>query len=300
MLKVLILSVNDWANLGYTFSQCLKEIGIEAKSLTQYANPRYRDVAILANTKDMKREAIEADVIQFMHSKHINLGIKFDGKKVFVFHGGSKYRHNSNKLNEVFNPIINRAIIQTGDLFDLGAKDEVWLLPPVDTNNIIPCYDKYINDKLIIGHFPSSSLEKGSHIINGVMSKMIYLNKDILYLNDDLKVDWKENLKRISMCDIYIEQMRWGEWGITALEAAALGKIVITNFKSLDRYNKEYGNCELVVANNDVELYHAIKSLMSMNPIEIENKKRLTREWVETNHCYKAIGNRLNEIYIEG
>jgi hypothetical protein len=298
-MKIVILSVNDWANLGYTFSKCLNEVGLDALALTQCKISKYKDSAEMANTKFMKKKALEADVIIFMHSKHINLGMDFNNKKVFVFHGGSKYRHNSDKINKIFNPIVDKTIIQTSDLLGLGAKDERWMLPPVDTKKLIPNYHRLISNKLIIGHFPSSRVEKGTDIINEVANDLLIKSHNLMYLYDDSKVSWEENLKRIALCDIYIEQIRWGEWGVTALEAAALGKIVITNFKSLNRYRQQYGDCQLMVANNKVELRDTIKNLLTWNDNYIDEKKKLTRKWVKDNHSYKSIGNRLKQILME-
>ena len=273
-MKIVILSVNDWANLGFTFSQCLRAIGLDTKAFSTYVHPNYKKTAIQADTKEMRKEALRADVIMFMHSKHINLGINFGDKKVFVFHGGSKYRHNSDKINKVFNPIVDKTIIQTSDLLGRGAKNERWLLPPVDTENIVPDYERLSSDKIIVGHFPSSSLEKGTNIINEVMlNHLIYYKENFIYFYDHKKVSHEENLKRISLCDVYIEQIRWGEWGVTALEAAALGKIVITNFKSINRYRQQYGNCQLMIADDAIELKNLMKDLLTWNRNYIHEKK---------------------------
>jgi len=298
MMDVAILSVHDWANLGYTLSKCLKEVGINATSLIEYKLPNYDDTSQVSSIKGMKKLASESDVVIFMHSKHIRLDIDLSGKKVFVFHGGSKYRHNYEELNKVFNPIVEKCIIQTYDLFNLGAKNETWLLPPVDTNLIKPVYGKKY-EKIVIGHFPSGGIEKGTNEINEVMSLAMENNKckdRFIYLYDSRKVSWEENLKRMSECDIYIEQLRWGEWGMTALEAAALGKIVITNFKSVSKYEKEYGHSEILVANNKTDLFDLIDWLANWSDDDIERKKKLTREWIELHHSLVAVGNRLKSI----
>ena len=108
-----------------------------------------------------------------------------------------------------------------------------------------------------------------------------------------------ENMKRMSECDVYVCEVRdWSPftWGITALEAAALGKIVITNFDALERYEKEYGKCELVVANSKDELREKVKEIYEWQPNQILEKKKATRKWAETYHSFEAVGQRLRRI----
>ena len=100
----------------------------------------------------------------------------------------------------------------------------------------------------------------------------------------------------MSECDIYIEQICKHEWGITALEAAALGKIAITTFRGLEEYRKQYGDCELVVANTENELRERVEEIMSWTPEQILEKKKATRRWVETYHSFEAVGQRLKKI----
>jgi len=92
---------------------------------------------------------------------------------------------------------------------------------------------------------------------------------------------------------------KYGEWGMTTLEAAALGKIVVTNFLSIDRYKIEYGECPLFVCNTLEQLEKNILYLSKMNKEEILEKKKETRAWVEKFHSYKAVGERLKGFYEE-
>ena len=75
------------------------------------------------------------------------------------------------------------------------------------------------------------------------------------------------------MFNINQGKRKYGEWGITALEAAALGKIVVTNFLSIDRYKIEYGDCPLVVCNTIDQLKDNISELSKMSKEEILEKK---------------------------
>ena len=116
-------------------------------------------------------------------------------------------------------------------------------------------------------------------------------------------IAWNKNLQRMSNCDIYIdafcprlEKKRYGEWGIQALEAAALGKVVVTHFGMWRQYKKEYGGCALQYVNTQKELKQKLKNLIEMNNDEIQNLKIRTRKWVETHHSLKAVGMKLRKI----
>ena len=93
--------------------------------------------------------------------------------------------------------------------------------------------------------------------------------------------------------------LRYGEWGMTALEAASLGKIVVTNFLSIDRYKKEYGECPLVICNTEGEFERRLHELSEMNKDDILKLKKETRKWVEEKHSLKAVGKRLKRYYEE-
>ena len=304
-MDVLMLAKNDWANMGFCLTKALRSVGVDCVILVKNKlRYKYPEQGTVSSVRKMQKFAKNAKIIQFLHSVYFNLGPVMNNKRMFVFHGGSVYRQRCKKYNKIFNPIVEKCIIQTGDLLNLGSKNEVWILPPVDTENIKPIYN--INEeKIIISHYPDHTLIKGTHVINKVMKS---INRDhcnrnrIHYIYSPKLVNWKENLKRISNCDIYIEALnlkqgdkKYGEWGVTCLEAAALGKIVITHFLSLKRYEKEYGKCPLMVANNSEQLKNVLKKLISMNKDELLKIKKETREWAERFHSYKAVGKRLKE-----
>jgi len=298
-MNIILIAKHDWANLGYTFSECLKSIGINAvmvgKPLRIYRYPK-SGLAF----KHLEKYVYDADIIQFMHSQYIELPNLLN-KKVFAFHGGDRYRHDYKIVNDIFNSIVYKSFIQTGDLIGLGAKNEVWMLPAVDTKNLFPDFKRVWHRKIVIGHFPSNSNVKGSEIINKAIARLKIndaVREKFEYRYLDNKVEWSEQINRILSCDIYIEQMKLGEWGVTALEAAALGRIVVTNFKSLNRYNKEYGKCGLVVANDEFELENKLIELLNMDDFAIDSLKHSSRKWVEKFHSYEAIGNRLLKEYI--
>lgn len=299
-MKVLIVMGADCANLGYTFTQMLNKVGIDsvALKLKRHPVPVPRGVRVVSRG-EMQRYAKMAEIIIFMHSQTPISITEFKNKRCFVFHGGTAYRKNPKGVNKIFNPIVEKSLIQTRELYNKGAKNEVWLLPPVNLDIIKPEYRRF-SDKLIIGHYPSKVKTKNSRIFNEVISKLKKdksLTNKFEYRFGTKLIPWTEHLKRVSKCDIYLEQIEFiGEWSISAIEAAALGCVVVTSFKSVELYRKEFGECAIQVANNRNQLEQVLRRLILTSDKEIQRLKYESRKWVEQFHSYDYVGNRLKEI----
>jgi hypothetical protein len=307
-MKVLIVCRNDWVNMGYKYQESLREVGVDAKAVTLAVSysckPKHAEIC---NLQKMRSYAESFDIIQFMHSEYFNLDVK--NKRFFVFHGGGKYRTNSYTKNKIFNPIVEKSIIQTGDLLGLGAKNEVWVLAGVDTNNIQPVYKRQ-SDKIIVGHFPSSSMVKNSKGIGKVMKGLKKeFGSKFEYVSSSTRIGWDKNMKRVSECDIYIDACtpslkskkdpkgsKYGEWGVAAIEAGALGKVVISHMLSYKKYEKQFGECGIQVANSLDEIRDHMIKLLSMTDDELLQVKKDTRSWVEKFHSSYYMGKRLKEI----
>jgi len=310
---ILLISKKDYARMGYLLAKSLNEIGMYAISITEKKIYHDEQSIVYKNQNELLKFVSQASVVIWMHSilTPINKALQ-NQTKVFVFHGGTNYRKKYKKQNKIFNNIVDASIIQTGELLGLGAVNEQWLLPPVDTKLIQPEFG--IHKNITIAHYPSNKIRpehdiKGTLSINEVIkdiSSIQNLNFNYRFKNaydTTPRVSWKRNLKRMSNCDIYIESLNIDstsdnqhDWSLTALEAAALGKIVITNFRNRKRYKKEYGNCELIIANNRKQLKDVLIKLIQSPREVLIKKQQKTREWVETYHSLKAIGLRFKNI----
>jgi len=305
-IDILLLAKRDHANAGYLYAEALRSVGINAEAWAVKPSPRgySHHASLFTHLKDeIFPIAEKAKAILFMHTWKFK-GIPLRDKFVTVFHGGSRYRFAAERMNEEFNPIVDKSIIQTGDLLGLGAKNEVWVLPPIDTKLIKPVNRPSFTPKLRIAHFPHKGYVKGTELIYNTLWKLkSAINEDHWsFVINDSKVSWEDNIARMARCDIYIEAVNpmlrgrdYGEWGMTALEAAALGKIVVTHFRSHERYREEYGSCPLIVANNKEQLYAELKRLIMMDKDQLIQLQRKTREWVEQKHSFEAVGTRLKE-----
>ncbi len=312
-MKVLIIAKNDWANVGYNIDMALRSVGVDSVCLKKGKHGLgYSKQAKVYNEKELKQYALEANILQFMHSVHVNIGIKNQyevNKGIAVFHGGSKYRGSTNKINDFWNNKIGLALVQTGDLLDKGAKNEVWFLPPIDTEGLQPVYNRSINNKRLISHCPSREDKKGTREFSKIMNRLKVdpevKNKFVYKLGK--RTSWPLNIKRMMESDIYfdaccpkLDGKVYGEWGISALEACCLGKVVVSHFLSVDRYRKEFDKeCLIQHANNMKQVEQQMRRLILMSDEEFSNLQRKTREWVVENHSYKVVGERLVNIYNE-
>ena len=97
----------------------------------------------------------------------------------------------------------------------------------------------------------------------------------------DLKIlQYEENIKRIKECDIYVDQIGSGAFGMTTLEAAAMGKIVISSFEG----EYPHGECKIQMVNDKEELNGIVDSLHEMTKEELYQLKRDTYNWVRETH----------------
>jgi glycosyltransferase involved in cell wall biosynthesis len=194
-----------------------------------------------------------------------------------------------------FNPIVHKTVIALGEFAGYGAKNETYIVGAIDTDKLISSGIKP-KRPYIAGHYPSNSLVKGTETINKIAGNI----KGIKYLCSVEKVTYEEQLKRMAVCDIYIELFnpvlngeKYGSFGISALEAAAMGKIVVTQNLSHKVYKENYGYCPLILCETENDLREKLELLGSMKPNEIKHLQDKTREWVVKNHSYKATGERI-------
>lgn len=294
-----VAAKSDYANIGGIFVECMRAIGIEAYVFSR--TPTHHDPAGSATTfgeniRPVQKIAKKANAIVWMQSLYFDLGIALKGKKLAVFHGGTLYRRYPRLVNDIFNPIVYVSFTQTAESLGKGAKNEVWMLPAAYIGSSQP--NLTVRDKLVVGHFPSGNDYKGSDLINRIMKR--YKDK-VDYRFSLSSMNWTENLRRMNKCDIYIESLSWAsdtpnkhDWSLTALEAAALGDLVVTNFHfGAGRYKKEYGDCALRIANTEGELVRIMDKLLVLDKDSLLKVKQRTRKWAMNTHGLKVTGLRL-------
>lgn len=300
-MKVIIISRNDWANMSYEYVKCMRSVGLDAhgfKMLKHHYNYD-NEVPIFNKLEEIKNHLEEADVILFNHTEYIDPQVKLSNKLIGVIHTGSRYRQNHQKMNQLFNQIVDISFCG-GDVLNMGAKNEVWIQPVIDLEKINPVYRTDFQRDTLIAHYPSS-LKGYEHIQNAIDNVK---NKKFKFIYDKKNLPWLENIKRMSKSDIYIEALLSNQngiplyiYGITAIEAAALGKIVCTRFPLIKEYEKIFGKCSIIHVEDQKDLTRELERLLSLSSSEFLKLQKESREWAEKYNSYSYIGSMFKRIF---
>lgn len=170
---------------------------------------------------------------------------------------------------------------------------------PIDTKNITPEYPKGDDEVVTIAHAPNHRGAKGSEFLIDAVNKLNAQGYKIKLLLIEKKTN-TEALEIMKKADIIVDQLIFG-YALNALEAMALGKIVITGieknnamYKVFERYSylKE---CSAFFASPE-SIYQVL-----FNILHIKDKWReigvKTRKFVEKRHSFQASSQMFEDIY---
>ena len=295
---ILFLTFNDYSNLCFNFSESLNSIGIKSKCLTLSSHPfGYEKQAIKVGLLGMMEAMESAEVIIIGHSSvHLlkSLSEQLKGKRVWVLHTGTPYRQAPERMNEEFNPIVEGTLTDSPEFMTLGGKNIHYIAGAIDTDKIN--FTPSNTTELTFAHYPSNAMNKGTKEIKQMMSEF-----PVKFVCNEDVIPHEENLKRISQCDVYIElfaptqrEKTYGSFGVTAFEAAAMGKVVVTNSLFDEVYEAAYGPSELVIANTESDFKGCIHQLIQLQ--SLDDLKQRNRFWIEKTHSYSATGTYLNTL----
>lgn len=300
MCRILNVTSNDWANHAYHNYRSLKAVGVEVHGCKIYPHSFGYENQLPIVSKQAMEDTIRRgcyDVVQVFNSDPlVPILMKGYEGKVVVHHTGSRYRNSPSELNKIFNPIAWKTIHCHSEFFGLGAINENLVTVTIDVDKFTPDYST--GKEYTFAHYPSNPEVKGTETI-----KRIAGNEGVDFKYSAKRVDHEENIERMKDCDIYIELYNptingkpYGHFGNTALEAAAMGKVVITQNLTPEVYQKEYGDCPMFLAKDEKHLGEIIRNLNSLDVDEMVKLKKTHREWVESKHSFKAQGERLKRI----
>jgi hypothetical protein len=302
-MKIVGICHEDYANYGYENTQAMKSVGLNAECFSLKRHPFYSKQNKILSSDLAKEKIKQADVIVVYHScgTSYDLVKQYKGqKKIIVFHTGTRYRSNPEKHNNRWNDLADHIVIALGEFENLGAKNPIYLGITVNEKSIIPDFRTAL--PLRIAHYPSNPEVKGTATINSVIERLRKKHK-FTYNHSTQIVGIDQQLRRMNNCDIYIELCApkqgdnpYGSFGTTAVEAAAMGKIVVTNNLWQELYNSEYKNCALQIANSEQQLEETISELLQMHTNDLIKLKVLSRNWVEECHSYEATGKRMKML----
>ena len=302
-MKIMSICSNDHSNFSHDFANALTHSGSRCDDFKLHPHSfGYPSQSRLIKRSEVKNIVKNYDVVMIQHSCEVSLKLVLEGKpkRLFCFHTGSLYRQGSDRLNALFNPHVEKSFIALGEFAGLGAKNEIYSVGAIDTERLAPTKTG-ISSPLSIMHLPSKPAVKGTSTILEMMGQLTG-SFDFQYKLDSCP--YQENLDLMQECDIYIELFApeqlgkpYGSWGITALEAAAMGKVVFTNHLTSQVYIDAYGIQPQIEWHNTEEGFKTRLQILINSPRFVEGLQKTTLNWVKKYHSYQATGQRLRKIF---
>lgn len=295
-MRVLNVSGRDYANYSNSIANALRSVGVDCIDLCLDPHKfNYPTASACVKLPVMIDRIKKADVIQIMHSdiKLFDLArAQNPGAEIVIFHTGSRYRQDHAKMNKHFAGY--KTVTDQTELMKHG--NHSYVVSPVEARRSVFNCSKPIK----IGHFPSSTEVKGT---DDIIKMLKPFSGRFKWLHSTDFVPNKKQIERMTKCDVYIELFKpvlWGKeygcFGVTALEAAALGKLVITQDLNPNVYAESYGEHPFFLANSATEFHNAIETLLSNGPELVKKLQRKSHAIMKENHSFKATGRRVLSI----
>lgn len=299
-MKVLNLASADYANYSHENANALRSIGVDCVDLVRSPHPfKYGSESKLAKVSEMVTEIKDVDVIQVMHSDPFLFELSKNNNpnaKTIVYHTGTRYREGHKELDVLFKD--TPAFTDQTEFFAFNPNLH-YVVSPVE----FEMGQLYDEGKLKVGHYPSNPEVKGTSKIVEMISE---IKDQIDWRFSIKKVDHYLQLERMAKCDVYLELFKpeingnpYGCFGVTALEAAAMGKIVITNNLYPKVYTDAYGKCPMTFANNEYQFKNVLNGLLKMDRNMIRMVQKETFYIMRENHSYEATGKRILKVINE-
>lgn len=327
-MNIAIIGHRDYAASGACLGIALRSAG---HTVSMFGDRRHKfeypvewDPILASGSQSVRenicREAVdEADVVFLMHGRPPEsiTDEMLRGKRLVPVYGGSNYRDDPRAMVDRWGPSSIATLFFTADLMGYGAPNEHLVVPPVTPslyvrpNEYVAPYRRW-RGRPVVGHFPSSVETKGTREI---LEVLYAFEKDgAIILREPTwdagvswgvrHVSWEAQIERMADCDVIVDQIKptlngrpFGEWGSCAVEAAALGCIVIANSRNRYAYFDAYGVVpEIQFANTPGELEWVLDMLCEMDETAIGALGDRTRAWVLRHHSIEATGQRLASI----
>ncbi|WDR02348.1 hypothetical protein PSQ19_17265 [Devosia algicola] len=145
----------------------------------------------------------------------------------------------------------------------------------------------------VVLHVPTDTHVKGTEQIVAAVER---LKAEGLQFEFKLvrQLAQKEFYRELSSCDIYVDELRCGSYGVTAVEAMAYGKPAITYLRP-DLVEKYPSDLPLVNANPDT-ITDVLRGLI-VDDVRRANISELSQSYVRKYHDDKVVAHAMLEVY---
>lgn len=269
---ILLCSSVDYSNLISNQANALRSIGVDAVDVTlQRHELKYPTQSRVVSRQALSQLTREAEMVIIGHSCPIIHSLN-KCKRFAVYHSGTRYRNNPEYFNKLFRGAFLTLSDQT-EFMSLG--NHKYIVSAIDPALYQPVKTSKRKRKLIVGHFPSNPEVKGTADI----IRMLEPFKNDFEIRIDTNVlPYENNLERIREVDIYIELFKpelngkpYGCFGVTALEAAMMGKTVITQDLEYNSHNNVYQSHPFYCVTNEATFHGCFQWIKAHGILEPQN-----------------------------
>ncbi len=165
---------------------------------------------------------------------------------------------------------------------------------PIDLKELTCIYPSAENKKPVFLHVPTHPFVKGTvHIKNAFarLKKEGFEFEAVLLESTMTQVEMR---KKISECDVYVDELRCGSYGYTAIEATGSGKPTLTYI--IDEIVPKFPKELPFVNTNADNIYDNLKWLIE-NPQQREEIGKKSRQYVEKYHSVEAVVKDMLALY---
>ena len=310
MCTLSILHIRNIANVAYNLAIEQRKLGHEVCTMEILYNPLiYRsDINLQLSRKYPKKDLpkrfwkISKTLVRMMiknkydiihlhaagiYPLDIDIPIFFRcfGNVVVHWHG-TKLRTKGRSFGSRFSDI---ELVSTPDLLGF-APDAVWVANPVTKHGLTKIERN--DNKIIIGHAPTNRLWKGTeHFLRAMKSiKRYYQNVEMLLIEN---VPYQQALEMYQLCDIMVDAVELGWYGVLTSEVQAMGIPVCEKLIANTKYLPEASGIVNVTKDS---LEKKLRVLIE----DEELRNRLGQEgkmYVEKYHNNETINKRIMELY---
>lgn len=167
---------------------------------------------------------------------------------------------------------------------------------PMNFETIKCVYPDIENNKPVFLHIPTHQFIKGTIHIKNAFAKLEKEGYEFEFKFLEPNLTQEQVRDEISKCDVYVDELRVGSYGVTAIEALASGKPTMTFIRE-DITNQFPPELPFVNTNPDT-IYDNLKYLI-LNPAKRVEIGKKSREYVEKYHDVNVVVEDMIKLYRE-
>lgn len=307
--RVLFMSIYDWANSGYKMCEAVNRnsdkyhcdyfavyshpFGYDRGGRFLFDHADTKNEKIVADTLSKLQEAVEAcDMLHFKEDRGIleeigGVRIPLD-KPIMITFCGSVFRSMDQKVYEDFKNHAKKLTVTTPNLNE-GRDTVMDILPfAVDGQKYSPIARS--QDCIILGHMPSNPNSKGTAEIHPVLQKVADRHPGKVFMLTFNNVPFYYGLEFKRIMHVYVDQMRHGAYGNSAVEAMAFGCATLAK--------SDYG-CPGILDVQNAEALEAELEHLVTDPGYLQSWQQRCYDWFISYHDYHSVALRVEKYYNE-